>query len=571
MCKCKKKDGAFHVDYVISGGGAAGAIIAYILTSTGKYSVLLIEAGDPNIDDPNLNEGQNNVILLSKLWYKYGWQGMSINDVNAALRNFLVPQTGLTLGGSTRINNMNAVKASPANIQQWENLNGKFWSPKRMYEAYQWLETFHPAAGKTASFSRGTEGNVSVTQTPQAGPLQIGLDVNAAWNSIGVPTTPDYNSPDTVTGSSTDWQTFQQTNGIRSDSLTAFLNADVIRPSKSQPDTFKGVGIRKNRLLVLTRSWFQKIVFSGRDPAETTGILFVHDGKSHEVKAKRGTWIENGFLSAHALLTSGVGPKAVLEAAGIPVVANNPGVGGDLSNHTAIGLSGTKDPSLVASDPANPNFTCCVGTFLPDPLNDPARAGQRSVQIIYQDGRVPNTATANPAVFSVTVFQLGPYSRGNLTVDSASIQKQPIVDYNYLADPRDIQFYISVLQNSVFPWYQALIAANPGKYAITTPDMAQVDPANPGSAAYIENYVRTTARQTHHGRGTLRMAPQSAGGAVDKRGRVYGVKKLMNFDTCTLPFQPDGNNCFTVWGGAYLLAKWALHRGGVEKKHKHRR
>lgn len=571
MSKFEFEGRVIKVDHFITGSGAAGALIANNLTACGKdqQSALVVEAGSANIHDKILNRMEFNRIILSNLWNKYGWPGQSYNEPYAGNRNFFVPQTGLTLGGSTRINNGNAVKASVANLQQWEELLGKFWSPERFYEAYKKLEHFHKAAGVGPTPDRGHHGPISVLQAPQSGPLPLDLDVfQAAREALGLPTIADYNNEKTPIGASLA-QIFEEPNGIRSDALKAFLGKDVIEPYKDFPETFRGVGERRKHLLVFARSRFQKIIWEGN---KAVGAIFIREGISYEVRARVAVWIENGFLSPQALMVSGIGPRHVLEKAGIPVVYDNPHVGRHLTNHSVVPFSLPKNPLKVGTDPKNPGVTNTVVTWFPDPTGLVNQA-QRGLQIHYQDALFPVpmvpdaplfNITPNPAILSGTMFQLYPWSKGYLKVDSTDIQKSPLVDYDYLEDTRDLNFWIQTFKKIVAPLVRQLNANDPS-YNISqlVPSLAVIE--NPDPTALIA-YIRNNVRQTHHGCGTTRMAPRDKGGVVDKRGRVHGVEHVMSFDTSTLAFQPDGNNCFTVWAGALLISDWARKRGNVDRK-----
>lgn len=552
---CSKRikfcDNQILADFLVLGTGASGGPFINQLSEGGKYSVFALEAGDYDETDSLIREARFNRVLLSDYWPEYGWQGMSKNEPAAANRNFLWPQTGRIVGGSTAINNMNAVKASVTNVAQWSQLLGPFWSVDNIYRAYKEIETF---VGKsTEPASRGDNGPILLTQTPQSGPLPMGLKVTQAMqDATGIPSVIDYNAPSTPIGQTPTWQVFEYPSGIRSDSVTAFLNSNVVTQTK-------GVmwGVHNRSVVIDLRSTLQKLIIKDRT---VVGAIFVREGKSFEVFARRGVILSTGLLSAQYLMLSGIGPTEVLSNAGITPVVVNENVGKQLTNHTAVGVNFTKNPADVLTDPNNPNFTANAGGFLPDP-SGVVNPNMRAAQFVYQDGLIPNSnGQPNPAVMALTLFQLQPFSQGQITIDSKDPLKTAIVDYNYLTDPRDYEFYKQAMRKYVRPFALAINAIDPA-VVLTSPTLATID-----SDPLLEAFLRSNVRQTHHGRGSCLMAPEEAGGVVDTYGHVYGVRNLLNWDTSTLPFQPDGDNCFTVWMGAWVLSRWLREKGAVHQK-----
>lgn len=537
--KIKYCDNNIYADYIIIGSGAAGATFAKILTDDRKHSAVVLEAGEYREDDALIKEARYNRVLLSDYWPEYGWQGMSKIDPFAANRNFMYPQTGRIAGGSTAINNMNMVKASPANVQRWANYLGDFWSVENMYKAYKEAETFIGTSSEPAT--RGEKGAIVVTQFPQNGVVleatQKIVDAMAQVTGLGV--VQDYNAPSTPLGQVTNWQIAEYPDGTRSYSVTGYLNDKVV---VREDGVMKGVNGR--RLAVLFRAQAQKILFHHR---KASGVAFVRDGQCYTAHACKHVILAAGLLSAQLLQVSGIGPADVLEEAGIEPVYINENVGRNYNNHTLVEANFLKPANEPLTDPLQPGATMTTASLLPDPSGI-VDQNQRGTMIYFQDGLIANSnGQPNPAVMAVTAFQLDPHSRGVFRIDSKDPLKNAIVQYNYLEDERDVQFYVDFFRKVLLPFAKAI---EPQGYTLTAPTENQIN-----DDAALLNYIRTSVRQTHHGYGTVRMAPNEDEGVVDKYGRVFGVKKLVCFDTSVLPFSVDGNNQFTVFAGALRLAK----------------
>ena len=80
---------------------------------------------------------------------------------------------------------------------------------------------------------------------------------------------------------------------------------------------------------------------------------------------------------------------------------------------------------------------------------------------------------------------------------------------------------------------------------------------NPGPVVktdeQILSYIRNTTIPNWHACGTCPMLPQSQGGVVDSRLRVYGVQNLRVVDASIIPVIPDAN----IQAAVYMIAEKA--------------
>lgn len=539
-------------DFVIVGSGASGGIFANILSQGGKYSVILLEAGPFRSNDQFIRRAQFNRIILSDLWYDYGWWGQTVNEPAMANRAFLWPQTGRISGGSTSINNLNMVKPSPANLQQWENLLGSFWSVQKQYQAYKEIETFRGVSSQPET--RGNSGPLQILQIPQSGVTVASGKITTAMAQVtGIPVIVDYNAPSTPIGQTRTFQNWEYPNGDRSDSYTAFIDPIV---GKVRDNVMYGKG--DNNIVVIYEATAQGYYFSDR---EAHAVDFLRHKKCYRAYAKRGVIDASGLLSAQLLMVSGIGPIDVLEKIKVKPVVINENVGKDLQNHNIISAIFNKPPADYLTPPNEPWATTTTASMLPDPSGLVNQA-QRGLMVFFIDGLVPDTngQVLNYGQLIANGFQLNSFSRGVLTVNSEDVQKIAIVDTNYLTDNRDLQFWFDFFRKIIKPFAAAIAAIDPA-YTLVSPPLATID-----NNALLEAFIRNNLRQTHHGRGPVRMAPKDQGGVVDAQGRVYGVKNLLCWNASVLPFEPDGNTAEPIFGGAWILSHWLRKNKFVSKK-----
>jgi choline dehydrogenase-like flavoprotein len=136
---------------------------------------------------------------------------------------------------------------------------------------------------------------------------------------------------------------------------------------------------------------------------------------------------------------------------------------------------------------------------------------------------------------------MSPFSRGNVTINSTDTAVNPIVDTNWLADPRDQEVAIAAFKRAraVFqtPEIQKIIVGG-GEFA-------------PGSEvtsdAAILEVIKQSATTISHAAGTCKMGKADDPLAVvDSHARVFGVTGLRVVDASTFPLLPPGHPQATV-------------------------
>jgi choline dehydrogenase-like flavoprotein len=230
--------------------------------------------------------------------------------------------------------------------------------------------------------------------------------------------------------------------------------------------------------------------------------------------------------SPHLLMLSGVGPAGQLRAVGVPVVADRPGIGGNLRDHPHVYATWRPRPGYPM-DPDLPRYQMALRYTVP------GSSLRNDMQLLMTsfatdrvdrggDGRTPVGITIQP------VLNLA-RSSGRLTLRSADHAVQPEIDFNLLADPFDRSRLRDALQLCLE------LARHPAFAGILGERLAPGD-ADLASETALDAWMRREVTHTNHICGTCAMGPASDPLAVvDQAGRVHGLDRLRVVDLSIVP------------------------------------
>jgi choline dehydrogenase len=104
-------------DDIIIGAGSSGAVVAARLSEDPSRSVLLLEAGP---DYRTIEETPNDLLctLLSLANHDWGWKAW------ATAQREIVYARGKVTGGCSAVNASIAIRAAPADFDEWAALGG---------------------------------------------------------------------------------------------------------------------------------------------------------------------------------------------------------------------------------------------------------------------------------------------------------------------------------------------------------------------------------------------------------------------------------------------------------------
>lgn len=516
-------------DYIIIGTGPAGAVIAKTLTDDRKSSALLIEAGENNDKDRPIRDSAFALELEEQFYPQYFWQGEGVPQGELDGRMFEWT-TGRLSGGGSSINGEQYVRPTSAVLRQWERLLGPMWSPERAIRRFKQLEKYN--GGTDNRRSRGYRGRIDIRQAPKNPTAMTEKFTAAVERATGYPEIVDYNDPRTPLGPFTRWQLYQNPNGTRESSSSAFLSSDIMHPN--------GQGVKGRKLRVLFKTTALRVLFANK---RANGVELLQEGKRLRAYARKKVIVSAGINSAQLLMLSGIGPAAMLRQAGIPVVFNNPNVGKKLRNHTLNFASFTTNPGDEALPANDSNALYAGGAFLPDPTGkDP---DQRAVQLVG----IPADGT-----LTLAIIFLRPKSRGNIAIQNNDPLKIALADEGFLANQDDLESVKSIYKIYIKEIAAQLEAVDPS-YKLVSPTLDVIN-----DDSQLEAFIKQNFDHNHHQQGSLRMAPLQRGGVVDRRGSVHGVRDLIVADASIIPFTVDGNTSAAAFLIGYTIARLIKRR-----------
>jgi choline dehydrogenase len=246
------------------------------------------------------------------------------------------------------------------------------------------------------------------------------------------------------------------------------------------------------------------------------GVEVESAGEIFEVFADEIVVSAGSIGSPHLLMLSGIGPKAQLEAHGIPVVRNAPGVGQNLRDHPSVNVWWEcKDdypipPIGVGAQKVALRYTA-EGSDL-----------DRDMIIIMRFNNETRMLIMTSGVYLAK-------SAGSLTLASADLNTQPVLDYNYVSDPFDLERLRNGIHQCVrlsqFPAFGEIIKG------LNQPSQEQLD-----SDDELDSWIRRNVSTMHHISCTCKMGPASDPMAVvDQRGNVHGIEGLRVADASIMP------------------------------------
>lgn len=298
-------------DFVIIGGGSAGAVLANRLSEIKNWNILLLEAGgDENeiSDVPSLAA----YLQLTKIDWQYKTEPQTTACLGMVGRRCNWPR-GKVLGGSSVLNYMLYVRGNRYDYDHWRDLGNPGWGYEHVLEYFKKSEdNRNPYLQNSKYHNKG--GLLTVQESPWKTPL-VAAFVEAG-TEIG------YENRDINGEYQTGFMIAQGTirRGSRCSTAKAF-----IRPAR----------LRKN-LHVALRSHVTKMIINPIT-MQAHGVEFIRNGVKQVVYAKKEVILSAGAISSPQLMMlSGLGPADHLRELGIPLLKNL-SVGDNLQDHLGFG------------------------------------------------------------------------------------------------------------------------------------------------------------------------------------------------------------------------------------------
>jgi choline dehydrogenase-like flavoprotein len=600
-----------HFDFVIVGGGSAGAVIASRLSEDPSCRVALIEAGDrpPAVSAMPIACAAMQRDPATDWMYTAdpGNAGLGLNG-----RRVPVPR-GKMLGGSSSLNYMLYVRGHPGDFDAWAEGGATGWSYGEV------LPYFRKSEGLAASDdvvidaqAHNGDGPLGVAVRAPVLPAARGF-VEAAV-AAGLPHG-DYNGRDrggaagvVSLGHSTTRR------GKRSSTYQAFL--------EGEPE-------RRPNLTIITGAQATRVIVDGEAGHVTaSGVEYrTASGERRTASADKEVILSAGAIgSPHVLLVSGIGPRHELEAVGVPCVVDAPHVGKHLKDHLMVplffpapGVGVTMQEIALAMGPAalrgpggplpadpgedvhlsadlhalkqeaERQFTAWETTghgLLASSLADAVAfwstglgdTHSHDAQIIlmatagnddlvrgclnidtarYFDDAAARLAPEAAGLYLLPNLAL-PHSEGEIVLHSSDPSVHPSIRMHYYDDPHDMQVMVAVVRRTL-----EIAAHWPGNTlgpVLIPPFLAAKHGYVAGgelSDALLEDFALHFSLTVYHHTCTCRI-----GDVVDPRLRVLGVDKLRVADASVMPNITSGNtNAPTIMIGEKAAEMIAADHG----------
>ena len=485
-----------NFDYIIVGAGSAGCVLANRLSE--KSSVLLLEAGprDTNfwIHVP-LGYGK----LFARTDVNWAYESEPEPALNG--RRIFTPR-GKVLGGSSSINGLVYIRGQPEDFDGWGIPGWDF----RALEPY----------------FRKAEHQLKVSDLERHELCDAFI---ASARSLGIPGNDDFNGP---SQEGTGYYRATANLGRRRSTAVAYL-----RPAEKRPN-----------LRVETKALATRVLFEG---TRAVGVEYRQDGRTISAKASREVILSGGtFNSPQLLQLSGVGPRALLEKHGIPVVHDAPQVGERLQDHFYVRTFWRCSRDITLNDDmmslwrqARIGLQYLVKKSGPLTISAGHAAAfvrtrpelkRPDAQIYFINfSSLRRGGVLHPhSGFTAAVSQLQVESRGSSHIRSADPAAPPSIRYNYLSTENDRRVMVEGLK---------LI-----RRICTAPPMRDYVAGEflPGDKVHTDEdwlaFVREMGETVFHPTSTCSM-----GAVLDENLRVKGISSLRVIDASVMPAVPSGN------------------------------
>jgi len=515
--------GTKKINTIIVGGGSAGCVIANRLSADPNRSVLVLEAGRKD------SWWDLFIHMPAALTYPIGskhYDWCYETEPEPFMNNRRIYQgRGKILGGSSSINGMIFQRGNPLDYEKWAKDPGmEGWDFAHCLPYFKRMENCLAGGDQY----RGTDGPLVLERGPATNPLFSAFF--KAVQQAGFDLTDDVN-------------------GYKQEGFAPFDRNIRGGRRLSASSAYLHPVMNRENLQVETKVFVTKIIFEGK---QAVGVEIVRSGgKPQKMYADEIILCGGSINSPQLLQLSGVGNAEELEALGISVVHDLPGVGENLQDHLEVYVQyACKQPVsvypalkwynkpwvglmwlLFKKGPAASNHFEGGGFAR---SNDDVDYPNLMFHFLPVAIRYDGTSPSGGHGYQVHIGPMYSDARGSIKIKSTDPFEHPAIIFNYLSTDQDRR-----------EWVEAIRCA---RKILTQPAF---DPYNGGeiqpgpSVETDEEILEWVARDgetAYHPSCTCKMGTDEMSVVNPDTMKVHGVDGLFVVDSSVMPYVPNGNN-----------------------------